>query len=86
MESGNSEAHTDDGTHIMTSATSSHTHPHLAPRPGEDLMAWLDRNAVQFMKELVALGFDQSVASRIRFDALRWLLGRVMPKERGAKR
>ena len=65
----------------MTSATPSHTHPLLAPRPGEDLMAWLDRNAVQFLKEMVAVGIDQSVASSIRFDALRWLLSRAMPKE-----
>ena len=65
----------------MTSATSSHTHPHLAPRPGEDLMAWLDRNAVQFLQELVAVGFDQSLAASIRLDALKWLLSRKMPKE-----
>ena len=73
--------HTDAGTHTMTSATSSHMHPHLAPRPGEDLMAWLDRNAVQFLKELVAVGIDQSAAASVRFDALRWLLSRTMPKE-----
>ena len=70
----------------MTSATSSHTHLHLAPRPGEDLMAWLDRNAVHFLKELVAVGIDQSVAVSIRLDALRWLLSRAMPKEAGAYR
>ena len=64
----------------MTSRTSSHMHPHLAPRPGEDLMAWLDRNAVQFLKELVAVGIDPSMAARIRLDALRWLLSRTMPK------
>ena len=29
----------------MTSATSSHMHPHLAPRPGEDLLTGLRRNA-----------------------------------------
>jgi hypothetical protein len=57
------------------------THPHLAPRPGEDLMGWLDRNAVHFLKELVAVGFDPSAAASIRFDALRWLLSRTMPKE-----
>lgn len=65
----------------MTSQTSSHMHPHLAPRPGEDLMTWLDRNAVQFLKEMVTVGFDPSAAASIRFDALRWLLSRVMPKE-----
>ena len=65
----------------MTSATSSHMHPHLAPRPGEDLMTWLDRNAVQFLKEMVAVGLDESVSSRIRFNALRWLLSRAMPKD-----
>ena len=69
----------------MTSATSSHTHPHLAPRPGEDLMTWLDRNAVQFLKELVAVGIDKSMAATIRLDALRWLLSRMMPKPRGAE-
>jgi hypothetical protein len=56
-------------------------HPHLAPRPGENLMIWLDRNAVHFLKEMVAVGIDPSAAASIRFDALRWLLGRVMPKE-----
>jgi hypothetical protein len=81
MVSGNSEAHTVDGTHIMTSATSTHTHPRLAPRPGEDLMAWLDRNAVHLLKEMVAVGLDESAADSIRFDALRWLLSRAMPKE-----
>jgi hypothetical protein len=70
----------------MPSATSSHTHPHLAPRPGEDLMAWLDRNAVYFLKEMVAVGIDQSVSASRRFDALRWLLSRSMPKEAGAYR
>ena len=69
----------------MTSATSSHMHPHLAPRPGEDLMAWLDRNAVQFLKEMVAVGLDESIAARIRLDALIWLVGRVMPKARRAE-
>ena len=59
----------------------SQTHPHLAPRPGEDLMAWLDRNAVHFLKEMVAVGIDQSAAASVRFDALRWLLSRTMPKE-----
>jgi hypothetical protein len=44
-------------------------------------MAWLDRNAVQFLKEMVAVGIDQSMAARIRLDALRWLLSRSMPKE-----
>ena len=68
----------------MTSATSSHMHPHLAPRPGEDLMAWLDRNAIHFLKEMVAVGLDESAADSIRFDALRWLLSRAMPKARGA--
>ena len=81
MESGNSEAHTDDGTHIMTSATSSHTHPHLAPRPGEDVLTWLNRNTVHFLKEMVAVGLDESAADSIRFEALRWLLARAMPKE-----
>ena len=57
------------------------THADLAPRPGEDLMTWLDRNAVHFLKELVAVGFDQSVAASVRFEALRWLLSRTMPKE-----
>ena len=65
----------------MTSATPLHMHPHLAPRPGEDLMIWLDRNAVQFLKEMVAVGIDQSAAASVRFDALRWLLSRAMPKE-----
>ena len=65
----------------MTSATSSHTHLHLAPRPGEDLMAWLDRNAVHFLRELVAVGIDRSVAASVRIEALRWLLSRTMPKE-----
>jgi len=65
----------------MTSQTSSHWPPHLAPRPGENLMTWLDRNAVHFLKELVAVGFDQSVAASVRFEALRWLLSRTMPKE-----
>ena len=65
----------------MTYATSSYTPPHLAPRPGEDLMNWLDRNAVHFLKEMVAVGFDQSAAASVRFDALRWLLSRTMPKE-----
>ena len=59
----------------------SQTQPDLAPRPGEDLMAWLNRNAVHFLKEMVAVGFDPSAAPSTRFDALRWLLGRVMPKE-----
>lgn len=58
----------------MTSRISSHMHPDLAPRPGEDLMTWLDRNAVHFLKELVAVGIDQSMADSIRFDALKWLL------------
>ena len=44
-------------------------------------MAWLDRNAVHFLKEMVAVGIDQSAAASIRFDALRWLLSRTMPKE-----
>ena len=57
------------------------THADLAPRPGEDLMTWLERNTVQFLKEMVAVGIDPSAAPRIRFDALRWLLSRVMPKE-----
>jgi len=69
----------------MTPATSSHTHPHLAPRPGEDLMTWLDRNAVHFLKEMVAVGLDESAADSVRFDALRWLLSRTMPKPRGAE-
>jgi len=59
----------------------SETHADLAPRPGEDLMAWLDRNAVHFLKELVAVGIDQSVAASVRIEALRWLLARAMPKE-----
>ena len=57
------------------------TRPDLAPRPGEDLIDWLDRNAIHFLKEMVAVGIDQSIAPSTRFDALRWLLGRVMPKE-----
>jgi hypothetical protein len=61
------------------------TPPRLAPRPGEDLMAWLDRNAVHFLREMVAVGFDESAADSIRFDALRWLLSRTMPKPRGAQ-
>jgi hypothetical protein len=65
----------------MTSATSSHMHLDLCPRPGEDLMTWLDRNAVQFLKEMVAVGLDESAADSVRFDALRWLLSRAMPKE-----
>ena len=65
----------------MTSRTSSHMHPLLAPRPGEDLMAWLDRNAVHFLKEMVAVAADKSATASIRFDALRWLLSRSMPKE-----
>ena len=65
----------------MTSMTCSHTPPHLAPRPGENLMVWLDRNAVHFLKELVAVGIDQSVAASVRIEALRWLLARAMPKE-----
>ena len=65
----------------MTSETSSHMHPHLSPRPAEDLMTWLERNTVQFLKELVAVGFDQSAAASVRLDALRWLLSRAMPKE-----
>jgi len=69
----------------MTSQTSSHMHPHLAPRPGEDLMAWLDRNAVQFLKEMVAVGLDQSGKPSVKFDALRWLLSRTMPKPRKAQ-
>ena len=56
------------------------THLDLSPDPGEDIMAWLDRNAVQFLKEMVAVGIDQSMAARIRLDALRWLLSRTMPK------
>jgi len=71
----------------MTSETSSHMHPDpLPPRPGEDLKAWLDRNAVQFLRELVSVGIDQSVAVSIRLDALRWLLSRAMPKVRGARK
>jgi len=69
----------------MISGTSSHMHPHLAPCPGEDLMTWLDRNAVQFLKEMVAVGLDESLTSRIRFNALRWLLSQAMPKARGAE-
>jgi len=69
----------------MTLGTSSHMHPHLAPRPGEDLMTWLDRNAVHFLKEMVAVGLDESAADSVRFDALRWLLSRTMPKPRGAE-
>ena len=65
----------------MTSETSSHMHPHLAPRPGEELASWLERNTVQFLREMVAVGFDQSAAATIRFDALRWLLSRAVPKE-----
>jgi len=76
-----SRRHTYDGTRTMTSRTSSHTHPHLAPRPGEDVIAWLDRSAVHFLKEMVAVGIDQSAEPSIRFDALRWLLSRSMPKE-----
>ena len=79
----NRRAHTNDGTCAMTSVTSSPTHPHLAPRPGEDLMTWLDRNTVQFLKEIVAVGIDQSAEPSIRFDALRWLLSRAMPKKGG---
>jgi hypothetical protein len=56
-------------------------HPLLAPRPGEDLMAWLDRNAVHFVEEMVAVGLGESIASRIRLNALKWLLARAMPKE-----
>jgi len=56
-------------------------HPLLAPRPGEDLMAWLDRNAVHFLKEMVAVAADKSATASIRLDALRWLLSRSMPKE-----
>ena len=48
-------------------------------------MAWLDRNAVQFLKEMVAVGLDESAADSVRFDALRWLLSRTMPKPRGAE-
>jgi hypothetical protein len=44
-------------------------------------MNWLDRNAVHFLKEMVAVGIDPSAAPRMRFDALRWLLSRTMPKE-----
>jgi hypothetical protein len=44
-------------------------------------MVWLDRNAVHFLKELVAVGIDQSVAASVRIEALRWLLARAMPKE-----
>ena len=66
---------------MMSTETSSHMHRNLAPLPGEDLMTWLERNTVQFLKVLVAVGFDQSAAPHIRFDALRWLLSRVMPKE-----
>ena len=65
----------------MIPATSSQIHPDLQPRPGEDLMSWLERNTIQFLQELVAVGFDQSVAAGIRFDALRWLLSRTMPKQ-----
>ena len=65
----------------MTSRTPSHMHPHLAPRPGEDLLAWLDRNTVHFLKEMVVVGLDESAADSIRFEALRWLLARAMPKE-----
>ena len=46
-------------------------------------MAWLDRNAVHFLKEMVAVGINQSVPASTRFDALRWLLSRAMPKARG---
>lgn len=67
----------------MTSETSYHTHPHLAPRPGEDLITWLNRNTVHFLKEMVAVGLDESAADTIRLDALRWLLLRTMPKPRG---
>ena len=62
----------------------SRTHQPLAPRPGEDLMAWLDRNAVHFLKEMVAVGLDEFAADTVRFDALRWLLSRTMPAPRGA--
>jgi hypothetical protein len=60
-------------------------HPRLAPRPGEDLMAWLDRNAIHFLKEMVAVGLDESAADSIRLDALRWLLSRAMPKPKKAQ-
>ena len=56
------------------------THLDLSPDPGEDLMVWLDRNAVHFLKEMVAVGLDESAADSVRFDALRWLLSRTMPK------
>lgn len=56
----------------------------LPPHPGEDLMTWLDRNTVHFLKEMVAVGLDESAADTIRLDALRWLLSRTMPKPRGA--
>jgi len=47
-------------------------------------MTWLDRSAIHFLKEMVAVGFDPSAAASIRFEALRWLLSRAMPKEGGA--
>jgi hypothetical protein len=49
-------------------------------------MTWLDRNAVHFLKEMVAVGLDESAEASVRLDALRWLLGRTMPKEAGAYR
>jgi len=69
----------------MTSQTSSHMHPHLAPRPGEELMAWLDRSAVYFVKEMVVVGLDPSADPSIRFEAVRWLLSRTMAKPRKAQ-
>ena len=64
----------------MTTETS----PDLGPRPGEELVTWLERNTIQFLQELVAVGLDESAADSVRLDALRWLLSRAMPKECGA--
>ena len=49
----------------MTSATSSHTPPHLAPRPGEDLMTGLQRNTHPV--KAIRNGSD-SVGSKQRFE------------------
>ena len=49
-------------------------------------MVCLDRNAVHFLKEMVAVGLDESAADSVRLDAFRWLLSRTMPCREGRER
>ena len=66
----------------MTPIPSSHN-PDLPPRPGEDLMCWLDRNTVHYLQELVRIACDtKGETDRMRLEALKTLLAYAVPVPR----